>query len=281
MGKKGFIQVLWITSLISSTLEGASFFEDHARGWHWYEPLEASSLETTPPEVPSQKAEDQRAEISRGERPQGLSPDPSLLLEAYQEQVKQQFAAALMNPTPQTLYAYMALQKQVLERAHHFAQLWQQVVLHHPELDDTVKFPTTQVGRQVFYGQEKKEIFQTIQSLKDSHGLYFFFSNSCPYSKAFGPIVKTFASKHGWKVLAISLGNVDPLGPLEGGGAFQEFKDAVRDNGIAAKLGVTHVPALFVVDPGQGRVLPIAHGLISEAEIEQRILSLTKGGEGS
>ena len=272
--KGGFcLTGVWMLILVSPYGQASTFFEDHARGWHWYEPLEAQPLEAP---SPSQKPEDQKTEKLKLEKAQPDTKDPSETLEKDKEQIKQRLAAALINPTPQNLYAYMALQKQTMERAHHFAQVWQEVVLRYPELDDTLKFPTTQTGRHIFYDQEKQQLFQSIQSLKDTHGLYFFFSKNCPYCKAFAPIVKTFAEKYGWQVLAVSLDHLD--GNNLDGEPSQEFKDVVKANGMAQKLGVTHVPALFVVNPGQSTVLPIAHGLVSEAEIEQRILLLTKGG---
>ena len=267
--KGGFcLTSAWLLILVSPCGQASTFFEDHARGWHWYEALPVPKK----PEKPVSEAQVSETQVSKTQKPkteqaQAASQDPSELLEKDKEQIKQQLAAALVNPTPQNLYAYMALQKQTMERAHHFAQVWQEVVLRYPELDDTLKFPTTQTGRHIFYEQEKQQLFQRIQSLKGTHGLYFFFRENCPYCKAFAPIVKTFAEKYGWKVLAISLS----------GEVSQEFTDVIKDNGMAQKLGVTHVPALFVVNPGQSTVLPIAHGLVSEAEIEQRILLLTKG----
>ena len=274
MGKY-FNQLLLMAAVVNISLvrnsrgEASSFFEDHARGWHWYEHIPLSKK----PEKPVSEAQVSKTQKPKPEKAQPASQDPSIILEQDKEKVKQQLAAALVNPTPQNLYAYMSLQKQTMERAHHFAQVWQEVVLRHPELDDTLKFPTTQTGRHIFYEQEKQQLFQDIQSLKDTHGLYFFFRENCPYCKAFAPIVKTFAEKYGWQVLSISLDD-----PLDGESS-QEFKDVVKDNGMAQKLGVTRVPALFVANPSQSMVLPIAHGLISEAEIEQRILLLTKGGK--
>ena len=254
--------------LVSPCGQTSTFFEDHARGWHWYEALPIPKQEKPVSEIPVSEIQKPKSE-----KVQSAVQDPSEILEKDKEKIKQQLAAALLEPTPQNLYAYMALQKQTMERAHHFAQVWQEVVLRYPELDDTLKFPTTQTGRHIFYAEEKQQLFQRIQSLKDTHGLYFFFRKNCPYCKAFAPIVKTFAEKYGWQVLSISLdGHLD-------GEFSQEFKDVVKDNGMAQKLGVTRVPVLFVANPSQSTVLPIAHGLISEAEIEQRILLLTKGGK--
>jgi conjugal transfer pilus assembly protein TraF len=78
--------------------------------------------------------------------------------------------------------------------------------------------------------------------------------------------VKRFAQKYGWSVLPISLD----------GGTLPEFPNARRDNGMAARLQITHVPALIALHSKTGKLLPLAYGMVSESEIERRIEMLTK-----
>jgi len=78
--------------------------------------------------------------------------------------------------------------------------------------------------------------------------------------------VKRFAQIYGWSVLAISLD----------GGSLPEFPHAKRNNGMAEQLQISHVPALIALHPKTGQLIPLASGLISESEIEQRIEILTK-----
>ena len=80
------------------------------------------------------------------------------------------------------------------------------------------------------------------------------------------PLIKDFSGKYNWNVLAVSLD----------GKALPEFPNAKQDNGIGANLKVTSVPALFAVHPITKAIIPLAQGMISETEIEDRVLLLTK-----
>jgi len=55
-----------------------------------------------------------------------------------------------------------------------------------------------------------------------------------------------------------------------------EFPDARRDNGIAERLGISHVPALIALHPKSGKFIPLAYGMVSISEIEERVELLTK-----
>lgn len=248
------------------------FFADHARGWHWYERL---ALKKPASERPAPK----------GQVPKKPAPvtsdsvtDPSAVVEKYRKLIVQAQDQALMDPSPENLYRYMSLQQDAMARSHRFAKNWQQLLLSRPELDDTVKFPTTQGARHVVYAHERQETAAAITALKDTHGLYFFFSEDCPYCHAFAPIVKAFAQKHEWTVFAIQMGG-SPRGDVSQAGlssVTSDFPKAVRDNGFGARLGVRSLPALFAANPSAGQIIHIAHNMISEAEIESRILMITQ-----
>jgi conjugal transfer pilus assembly protein TraF len=78
--------------------------------------------------------------------------------------------------------------------------------------------------------------------------------------------LKHFAASHGWSVLAVSLD----------GGTLPEFPEAKRDNGIAKRLQIGHVPALIALHPKTQKLIPLAYGMISESEIEERVAILTR-----
>lgn len=242
------------------------FFADHARGWHWYERFKGPT-----PKGQVSKRQASKDPVTRDT----VASDPSVVVEKYRKVIERAKDQALMDPSPENMYRYMALQQDAMARSHRFAEVWQQLLLKRPELDDTVKFPTTQGARHVAYALEKKATTAVISALKDTHGLYFFFRENCPYCHSFAPIVKAFAQKHGWTVFAISM---DPLNTGDQSQmSLREFPQAVRDNGFGARLGVSSVPALFVANPSAGQIMPIAHSMISEAEIEARILLSLRG----
>ena len=55
-----------------------------------------------------------------------------------------------------------------------------------------------------------------------------------------------------------------------------EFPHARRNNGIAERLQISHVPALIALHPQSGQMIPLAYGLVSESEIEERVDLLTR-----
>lgn len=263
-------RIICITCVIYSFLLShahATFYNRHAEGWHWYEPLRSGKVEEVPLHESIVKKEDKpKSKTPDKSKPQN---DPTIQLEAFKKEVERLKAVAVLNPTTQNVMAYMVIQKDLMERSTRFAQKWMEVVYQTPGLDYTLHHPTSQVGRHVYLDQTRETMEKKIRSLSQSHGLFFFYSGSCPYCKQFAPIVKSFAAKYHWEVLGISLdGNILP-----------EFPDSKIDNGSAGALGVKVVPALLAVEPRSGKVIPLSHGLSTHDQIEDRIrVLMMKGG---
>ena len=53
--------------------------------------------------------------------------------------------------------------------------------------------------------------------------------------------------------------------------AMPGFPDARRDNGIATTLKVSQVPAVYLAQPFTGKITPIGFGVLSEAQLLERI----------
>jgi conjugal transfer pilus assembly protein TraF len=139
-----------------------------------------------------------------------------------------------------------------------------------PSLDETLVHPVDQNARHVYYKEQHKKTMQRIMLLASEYGLFFFFRKNCSYCHHFAPIVKRFAQKYGWSVLPISLD----------GGTLHEFPNAKQNNGIAERLNISHVPALIALHPKTGQLIPLAYGLTSESEIENRVEMLTRVSGG-
>jgi conjugal transfer pilus assembly protein TraF len=157
----------------------------------------------------------------------------------------------------------------MLEKSHKFANVWMQNVYRNPEINYSLKSPTFQNARHIHLQEEKRSREEKIVSLAKSYGLFFFFKNDCRYCEAFAPIVKKFSEKYRWEVLAISeFGETNP-----------HFSRNVKDNGLAETWGVSLYPSVFAVNPKTGDVIPIADGMISIEEMEERIVAITKENE--
>ncbi|MBL8677435.1 MAG: type-F conjugative transfer system pilin assembly protein TraF [Alphaproteobacteria bacterium] len=250
--------LFWLTTtlLFCNTASAGAFFERRAEGWHWYESLSESLNDS--------KVEEKKPKTD----PSPISPHqtPTEKIEAQRKDIEQKLHAAIVEPTRENLIAYIIAQKVLMNQSQRFSESWQQVVMTTPALDETLIHPVDQNARHVYYSEKNKELTKHIKALSQEYGLFFFFKKACSYCHHFAPVVKHFAEKHGWFVLAISLD----------GGRLPEFPYARQDNGIAARLQVTHVPALIAVHPRSGQTIPLAYGLVSESEIERRVELLTR-----
>jgi conjugal transfer pilus assembly protein TraF len=237
----------------------SSFFGEHARGWHWYEVMpvmeEAQQKEEKPGERSGEKS---------GEKQAVFPPTPTELVKAYQKELESRLHAAWVYPTPQNVRAYQEMQKDLMNRSKLFTTVWMQNVYQNPELDHTLVSPVNQQARHLQVDLEKERTFKVIRGLSETFGLFFFFSGDCPYCHQFAPIVKRFADTYGWKVVAISID----------GGRLGEFPEAQVDNGLFQLWNLKVLPALIAVNPQSREAIPVAYGLTSLDEMENRIMSL-------
>ena len=241
------------------------FFNDHARGWFWYEdPEPTEDLLEKPREEPASPLTLKEDDSSK--------PKPKTATERLKEvqvHLSELKAKAILEPTRGNVKAYQEMQMKVMNQSQAFSDAWLLNVFMNPALDEAVKNPTAQSARFVVYENERQETLDVIQGLKQTYGLFYFYSGSCSYCKAFGPIVKQFADKYGWEVMAISLD----------GAPSENFPNWQPDNGIAENWDVQTVPAVFAINPETNHVIPVAHGFTAIDAMEKRIVTIVKGEE--
>ena len=242
----------------SSAQEAASrFWSDSWRGWHFYEaPLPEERERPAPPNnaAPSAPpAEPLRApELVEFERLQKA-------LEDYRD-------IAIMRPTETNVRRYMELESRVVARASYFADVAQRVAWATPALDPTLQGrPVNAKALELFEQTELADRSRAIAELGRDHVLFFFYRSDCPYCHAFAPTLEAFQVRHGIQIVAISIDG----GPMPG------FPNARPDNGIAATLKVTQVPAVFLAQPFTGRITPIGFGVLSESQLLERISTVS------
>jgi conjugal transfer pilus assembly protein TraF len=229
--------LFWVLGYSSNVY--ASFYKQSARGWHWYE-----DVSKTPKDKVTENT---------------LSPTEQV--QALRKDAEEKLHAALMKPTQANIIAYIKAQEKIGDRSEFFAKQWQRVIMTHPELDYSLKHPHSQNALHIYRAQMSENKRIKIKQLAETHGLLFFFRGDCKYCQGFAGVVKNFAQKYNWAVLAVQIGNV----------GLPEFPQAQLDNGIASNMGITHVPALIAVDPRNNKILPLAYGYTSEDEIENRV----------
>lgn len=258
---KIFVSILIVSVLIIDTIiaKEKGYFEVHEKGWHWYREVPGADKNQVTPN-PNNKTEADK---------ETLPQNPIEELKGYQKRLEEAKAMAVMHPNKENIEKYQYLQYEALERANKFSNIWMENVYRNPELNYSLISPTSQKARHVYLHEKEKKKMEKIEELSKEYGLFYFFKKGCEYCKEFGPIVKRFSEKYKWSVLAIS----------EFGEEEELFDRNVRDNGLAERWGVSTYPSLFAVNPNTGDVIPIANGMISIEEMEERIMLITRENE--
>lgn len=233
--------------LAFSMIAKAGYYDSHAKGWHWYESIENEGVEAI--------------------EEQSVAALPPLeAIKAIKKDLNIKRAKAILTPSEDNVYQYIKSQEQWTAQAEKFADMWQWVIAKYPELNYSLQHPTSELGKRVEHEQRLKSLNKAIDHIRQEYGLFYFYRSNCAYCDKFSPILKNFAKENRLTILPISMD----------GGPNKSFKSFKTDNGIAEKWGVTHVPALFAVSPGRDEIIPIAFGLVSQSELEQRFLALVK-----
>ncbi len=213
------IAFVFVSAMASSAIaQDTSYWLRKRDGWFWYRDPPPSAAKSLPkPAVPKQQPE--------------LTE-----FESMQKKLEDLKRVAVMNPTDSNLLAYMRYQRYVMNKSEIFAERWQRLVWTVPELDyGLTGRPTNSLAINVYDEQLQARQVQTIRALSSTHGLLFVFRSDCPYCHRFAPILKRFEQEFGMLVFPVSLD----------GKGLPEYPHPQPDNGTAARLNATAVPALY------------------------------------
>jgi conjugal transfer pilus assembly protein TraF len=226
------------------------------RGWHFYDdPLlereskpqravRASAAERTEP--------GQRSELER--------------FRQLQREVEEVRAVAIIRPTEANVRRYMELESRVVRNASRFADLAQRIAWANPELDPATQGrPVNASALEVYEKEQARVKASTLAAIGRDHVLIFFFRGDCGYCHKMAPVLTAFRQRHGIPMVAVS---VD-------GGSITGIPEARVDNGIVRALKVSQVPAVFLAQPFTGRIVPVGFGVLSEAQLVERVMALT------
>jgi conjugal transfer pilus assembly protein TraF len=167
---------------------------------------------------------------------------------------------ALEYPTAANVKAYMEFNKLMLSIADNYAVAWQKVLMQNPGLGTGV--PEGDTDKDIYYQATALKNAELLRALSKRAGLFFFYKSTCPYCERQAGYLAQFLAKYPFfTVKAVSMD----------GGVLPQFPDTVADNGIAERLGVGTVPALFLAFPPD-RFDRIATGLLNPQGIERSLV---------
>jgi len=216
-------------------------------------------------ERPKAKPSDQRA----------ASPSQSSAeqLAAISKQLEEMKARAILEPTTENVSAYIAFQREQLNRASSFADMWRRTIWQNPELDYTLQRPVNQLGKRTWLDNRTADRNRVLGSISKRYGVFYFYSSACAACEVFGPIMRSVSDRFGLTVMAVSLD----------GGPSKAFPNFTVDTGQYRAMGMQgqQVPALVLFDTVTKRPMPIGYGMMAADEVMDRIFTLTSVEPGS
>ena len=247
---------------LAATVEGAQWrgwcpgsgqapTSESSLGWHFY----------------CDRSDDGFDEAPRRTSSAPPTQDATARILAMRERLKEARAAAILDPAPAKVAAYLRLQRETLAKAAAFSDAFRRTVWATPTLDYTLTRPVGALAKQVWGAARREERDAVLANLGSRYGLIYLGHTDCLGCRVFGPLLRAFALRHRLDVLAVSMS----------GGTLEGWPEAVPDNGRAARLGLggAPLPAVALFDTVSRRVLPVGFGVLAEDQLAERIFVLT------
>ncbi|NBW75748.1 MAG: conjugal transfer protein TraF [Sphingomonadaceae bacterium] len=217
--------------------------------------------------------EKSKAEFVRP-KPAAPAANATQRLKAITDRLNEMKAAALLDPSPENVTAYVRYQREQLDRSSMFADVWQRALWQDPDLDYTLQRPVSTLGKRAWLDSRNVNRDVVMAQLSQRYGVFYFYASSCGACDVFSPILKAVSDKFGLSVLAVSMD----------GGPSSVFPNYMVDTGQYEKLGMgsdRQVPALVLFDSVTKQPMPIGYGILSQDEITDRIFQLTQVEPGT
>lgn len=206
--------------------------------------------------------------------PQNQTNIPAAVrLKAISEKLDELKARAILEPTTQNVQAYISYQREQLDRASDFADVWRRAIWQNPELDYTLQRPINALGKKTWTTQRTAQRDAALAAISQRYGVFYFYSSGCAACEVFSPIIRGVSDRFGMTVMAVSID----------GGPNAAFPNYLIDTGQFQAMGMAgkQVPALVLFDTVTKQPMPIGYGVMAADDVMDRIFTLTNTEPGS
>lgn len=200
------------------------------------------------------------------------APSATSQLDAITTILRELKAKAILEPTPANVTAYIRFQREQLDRASLFSDVWQRAIWQDPDLDYTLQRPVSTLGKRQWQDSRSAERDAAMAQLSQRYGLFYFFAQSCAACEVMSPIVQGVASRWTITVRAISTD----------GGPSRHFPGYTVETNQRTRMGLEPkiTPAVVLWDALKNQPIPIGYGVMSADELQDRIFLLTSKEAG-
>ncbi len=200
------------------------------------------------------------------------APSATNQLDAITATLRELKAKAILEPTPANVTAYIRFQREQLDRASLFSDVWQRAIWQDPELDYTLQRPVSTLGKRQWQDSRSAERDAVMAQLSQRYGLFYFFAQSCAACEVMSPIVQVVASR--WKITVRAIST--------DGGPSRHFPSYTVETNQRTRMGLEPriTPAVVLWDALKNQPIPIGYGVMSADELQDRIFLLTSKEAG-
>ena len=92
-------------------------------------------------------------------------------LKELQGQIEETRAKAVLAPTAENITAYIALQREQLDRSSYFADIWQRAIWANPNLDYTLQRPVSTVGKRLWADNREQDKTALLTNLSKRYAI--------------------------------------------------------------------------------------------------------------
>jgi len=239
-----------LAALLFTACAHAELTQTKAHGFHWY-------------------SQDRQEKLERQIVPQPAQPiSPYEQLMEIKKQTQNKLAKALLEPSLDATVEYMQAQQVYAKHNQAFVRFWQAALLMHPELDNTLNFPTNNAAIAIHNDAMKGVIENIIQKSANQYGILFFYQGKRTVSQKMAAHLLPFLEESKFAMISIATDGTLIAGLPNS----KNIPLSVLQQKMS--LEAHYMPALFLVNLKTKRLSPLAYGFISTTELKERLLDV-------
>ncbi|WP_241576711.1 type-F conjugative transfer system pilin assembly protein TraF [Rosenbergiella collisarenosi] len=225
-------------------------------GWHWYN-------------EPHKEKKEKKVD----KKPTDEIPDISKMpiqeqVQVLQKYTKDALARAILYPeNSEATATFLRWQKFWTDHASYFSQSFAVAQLKHPDLDYNLQHSHYNAVSSIEAAKSQSVQDKAIEKIGQQYGLFLFYRGSDPIDSQMAGVVSSFAKAKHISILPITVDGV----------VVSNLPETKPDTGQAKSMGITHFPALFLVDPKTKKFEPIAYGFMTQDDLATRFLYVATG----